>query len=96
MKEQFYVYILAKAKNSTLYTGVTNNLVRRVYEHKNGLAEGFTKEYGIKILVYYEVFDSILDAIQREKNIKKWKRCIKVKYIEFKNPNWNDLYDKIL
>ena len=82
MAKQYYVYILAKGRNSTFYTGVTNDLIRRVWEHKQGLADGFTKKYGIKTLVYYEVFDDIEAAIWREKLIKKWRRAVKMEAIE--------------
>ncbi len=93
MKEyNYYVYIMAKERNSTFYTGVTNNLIRRVYEHKNDLADGFTKKYGIKTLVYYEHHSNINSAIHREKLIKKWKREYKLNAIEQLNPDWNDLY----
>lgn len=93
MKEyRYYVYILTKARNSTFYVGVTNDLIRRVWEHKEGVADGFTKKYGIKILVYYELHDNIEHAIRREKLIKRWKRSMKMQAIERMNPNWNDLY----
>ncbi|MDA0781069.1 MAG: GIY-YIG nuclease family protein [Rickettsiales bacterium] len=88
----YYVYILAKARNSTFYTGVTNDLQRRVYEHKEGLIEGFTKKYNIKNLVYYEYFDDVNEAIRKEKLIKKWRRKIKMEAIEKNNPDWKDLY----
>jgi putative endonuclease len=88
----YYVYILASKKNGTLYLGVTNDLVRRVYEHKNNLVEGFSKKYEIHRLVYFEVCEDIRAAIQREKNIKKWKRQWKIKLIEKNNPDWKDLY----
>ena len=91
----FYVYILASKRIGTLYVGVTNDLVRRIYEHKSGLVEGFTKKYGVHQLVYYEEFDSISDALEREKKIKKWKRSWKVELIERDNPEWNDLYEEI-
>jgi putative endonuclease len=91
----YYVYILAKARNSTFYTGVTNDLQRRVYEHKEGIIAGFTKKYAIKMLVYYEYFDDINEAIKREKLIKKWRREIKMQAIEKMNPNWEDLYYKL-
>ena len=97
MKEHnYYVYILAKAKNSTFYTGVTNTLIKRVWEHKEGVADGFTKKYGIKTLVYYEYFDDIEAAICREKLIKKWKRDYKIDAIEKMNPDWNDLYEGLV
>lgn len=92
----YYVYILAKGKNSTFYTGVTNNLVRRVYEHKNEIIKGFTKKYGIKTLVYYEHYTDINAAIGREKLIKKWRRSIKMEAIEKMNPEWKDLYFEII
>lgn len=88
---QFFVYILASQRNGTLYIGVTNNLQRRIYEHKNELIEGFTKKYKIKNLVYYEIHTEIEEAIKREKALKKWNRAWKIKLIEKNNPNWNDL-----
>jgi putative endonuclease len=95
MKEA-YVYILASKKNGTLYVGVTSDLCKRIYEHKEGLTEGFTKKYNVKTLVYYESIECIQSAIQREKQIKKWERAWKLKLIENKNPNWEDLYNAIL
>ena len=95
VKLPYYVYILAKAPRGTFYTGVTNDLVRRVWEHKQGVADGFTKKYGIKMLVYYEVAEDINAAIQREKIIKKWKRSFKYDAIQRMNPEWRDLYDDI-
>lgn len=92
----YYVYILAKARNSTFYTGVTNDLIRRTWEHKEGLADGFTKKYGIKTLVYYEIYDDINQALHREQIIKKWKRNFKMDAIERMNPDWKDLYDEII
>lgn len=92
----YYVYILTRARNSVFYVGVTNNLVRRVYEHKMGLIEGFTKKYNVKMLVYYEHFEDINGAIAREKVIKKWKRQYKINAIEGMNPQWKDLYDEII
>ena len=92
----YYVYILASKKNGTLYIGVTNNLVRRIYAHKNGFVDGFTKKYKIYTLVYYEVYTHVYDAITREKNLKKWNRKWKLKLIEKHNPNWNDLYPNII
>jgi len=93
---QYYVYILASKKNGTLYIGVTNNLVRRIYEHKEGLIEGFTKKYNVKILVYYEVHKSIYEALRREKAMKKWLRKWKIELIEKINPEWKDLYYEIV
>ena len=91
-----YVYILARAPNGTLYVGVTGDLVRRIYEHRNGLVPGFTKRYSIKRLVYFEQYEDIQTAIQREKNIKHWSRAWKVGLILAGNPEWNDLYDTII
>ncbi len=87
----YYVYILANEHNGTLYTGVTNNLQRRIYEHKNGLLEGFTKKYNIKTLIYYEQTTDVESAIAREKCIKKWNRVWKRRLIEKDNPEWKDL-----
>jgi putative endonuclease len=96
MKEkQFYVYILAKGRNSTFYVGVTSDLVKRVWQHKNEVADGFTKKHGIKTLVYYEAFDDAENAIKREKRLKKWTRESKMRVIEEMNPEWSDLYDGI-
>jgi putative endonuclease len=94
--KSYYVYILASKKNGTLYTGVTNDLLKRIYEHKNNVVEGFTKEYNVHNLVYYEEHNDIKEAILREKQIKKWKRQWKIELIEKQNPNWKDLYEKIL
>src|SRR6516164_11406978 len=91
-----YVYILASAPNGILYVGVTNDLVRRVYEHRNGLIAGFTKKYSVKRLVYFERYDDIRTAIQRERNLKHWSRTWKVRLILQNNPEWNDLYGSIL
>ncbi|MDT8300381.1 MAG: GIY-YIG nuclease family protein [Sedimentisphaerales bacterium] len=88
---QYFVYILASKKNGTLYIGVTNNLLKRVYEHKNNLIEGFTQKYSVHNLVYYEVHDNIGKAITREKQMKKWKRQWKIELIETDNPQWTDL-----
>ncbi|MFH1245589.1 MAG: GIY-YIG nuclease family protein [Candidatus Omnitrophota bacterium] len=95
-QKQYYVYMLASRRNGTLYTGVTNDLIRRVYEHKNDLIEGFSKKYGVHRLVHYELFENIEDAIQREKRIKKWQRTWKLELIEKENPDWNDLYDNLI
>ena len=92
----YWVYILASAPRGTLYVGVTNDLVRRTYEHREGLVEGFTRKYGVKRLVYFEAHDSVIAAIQREKNIKHWSRQWKINLIVRDNPNWNDLYDQIV
>lgn len=91
-----YVYIMFNKRNGTLYVGVTSDLVKRVYEHKNKYVEGFSKKYGTDKLGYYEVTDSILSAIEREKFIKGKKRQYKLELIETFNPEWNDLYDDII
>ncbi len=91
----YYVYIMASKRNGTRYVGVTDNLVRRVYEHREGQADGFTKKYGVKALVYFEPHDDIGRAIQREKNIKRWRRAWKIDLIKKANPSWRDLYDTI-
>ncbi len=91
-----YIYILFNKKNGTLYTGVTSNLIKRIYEHKNKFIDGFTKKYGIDKLGYYETFDTIVSAIEREKQIKGGSRKQKIQLIELINPNWQDLYDKII
>jgi len=91
----YYVYILASRRNGTLYTGVTSDLARRTFEHRNGLVPGFTKRYGVHILVWYEVHDDIRLAIEREKQIKGWNRTWKLKVIEQVNPDWNDLSEKL-
>ena len=88
----YYVYILASRPHGTLYVGVTNDLIRRVYEHREGLVDGFTKTHGVKRLVYFERFDQIEPAIQREKTIKHWSRAWKVNLIERSNPQWIDLW----
>jgi putative endonuclease len=91
----YWLYIMASAPNGTLYVGVTNNLVRRVFEHREGLVAGFTKRYGVTSLVYYEQHDTAYAAIQREKNIKHWSRQWKIDLIRGMNPNWRDLYPDI-
>lgn len=92
--KQYYVYILASQRNGTLYVGVTSNIEKRVYEHKNSLAEGFTKKYKVHLLVHVEMFDNPEDAIKREKQLKAWKRKWKLNLIEVNNPDWNDLYQE--
>jgi putative endonuclease len=91
----YWVYILASRICGTLYIGFTNNLIRRVYEHRQGLVEGFTKQYGVHRLVYFEQFDGIEEEILREKRLKGWKRAWKMQLIEENNPNWDDLYPRI-
>ena len=92
MERLFYVYILANRRNGTLYTGVTNDLARRIWEHRTGALGGFTAKYGIKMLVWYEVHPSVVEAIAREKRIKRWRRRWKLALIETMNPEWLDLY----
>ena len=92
----YYVYILANRRNGTLYTGVTNDLVRRAYEHKHGNVPGFTKRYGVKRLVYFEAHETARAAIQREKTIKHWSRAWKMALIERENAGWEDLYDTVV
>ena len=93
---QYYLYILASIKNGTLYIGVTNNLLRRISEHKNDSVDGFTKKYKIHKLVYYEEINDVKVAIQREKQVKKWERQWKINLIEKNNPEWKDLYYDLL
>ncbi len=95
-KGSYYVYILANKKHGTLYIGTTNNLVRRIYEHKNNLVDGFTKKYSIHNLVYWEEFTDPDSAILKEKQIKKWQRAWKARIIEKNNPKWLDLYNDII
>ena len=91
-----WVYIMTDRRNGTLYTGVTAKLGARAWQHKTGAVEGFTKRYGLKMLVYAEPHDRIEQAIHREKTIKNWPRARKVRLIEAENPDWKDLYDSIL
>lgn len=95
MKKLGYVYILASKPGGTLYIGVTSDLVKRTYEHRNEAVEGFSKKHGTKLLVYYEVHDEIAAAITREKQMKKWNRAWKIRLIEEMNPTWRDLYGDI-
>lgn len=90
------VYILASRRNGTLYTGVTSNLIQRVWQHKNDLVEGFTKKYGVHTLVWIESHETMESAISREKAIKEWQRAWKLKLIESANPRWRDLYEDIV
>ncbi|MCA9965251.1 MAG: GIY-YIG nuclease family protein [Anaerolineales bacterium] len=89
--KRYFVYIMASKKNGTLYIGMTNDLVRRVWQHKNGISEGFTQKYGVHQLVYSEAFEDVQLAISREKQLKKWRRQWKIELIEQDNPNWDDL-----
>ena len=90
------VYILASQRNGTLYTGVTSDLVKRTWEHKNNLVDGFTQKYHVHLLVFFELHDDMNTAIAREKKIKKWRREWKLALIEKTNPEWNDLWDVIV
>ena len=91
----YYVYLMASRQHGTLYLGVTNNLVRRVYEHKSKAVRGFTARYNVDRLVWFECYDDPTNAIEREKDIKKWRRNWKIRLIEEVNPQWDDLYDGI-
>jgi putative endonuclease len=95
MTKQPCVYLLASQRNGTLYVGVTSDLLKRVWEHKNNVVEGFTKRYGVHSLVWYEPHDTMESAIMREKAIKEWKRAWKLDLIEKANPEWKDLYENI-
>ena len=90
------VYILASKPNGTLYIGVTSDLVKRTWQHKNNINEGFTCKYDVHMLVYFEQFDSIVDALTREKQLKTWQRRWKIRLIEQRNPQWHDLYQEII
>jgi putative endonuclease len=96
MEKAFCVYILASARNGTLYIGVTSNLIQRIWQHKEGIIGGFTKEHDVKQLVWYEQHENAESAIRREKQIKKWKREWKVRLVETDNPYWNDRYSEIV
>jgi len=96
MERQPAVYILANKQNGTLYIGVTNDLVERVWQHKNDMTEGFSKKYAVHKLVYYELHRDMVAAITREKQLKKWNRAWKLELIEEKNPDWKDLWDEIV
>ena len=95
-QHNYYVYILTNWNDKVIYVGITNDLKRRIHEHKWKLVEGFTKKYGVHRLVWYEATNDILGAIQREKQMKKWRRQWKINLIEKENPDWNDLYDDLL
>jgi len=95
MEKQFFVYIVTDKPYGTLYVGVTNDVARRSFEHREALYKGFTKQYGLKKLVYYESFATALEAIAREKAIKKWRREWKIHRIKAFNPTWRDLYDEL-
>ena len=89
------VYIVCDRRHGTLYTGVTSDLARRIWDHRSGIAEGFTRRYGLKLLVWYEAHATMEDAITREKRIKAWKRACKITLIERMNPTWRDLYEDL-
>jgi putative endonuclease len=95
MEKNFAVYILASRRNGTLYVGVTSNLPKRAWEHRESVVDGFTKEYGVKNLERYEMHDNAESAITREKRLKKWNRARKIRLIEERNPQWNDLFAEI-
>ena len=94
--KSYYIYILANKRNGTIYTGVTSDLIKRIYEHKNDLVEGFTKKYKVHELVYFEETNDVESAIKREKQIKAWKRSWKLELIEKENPSWKDLSHDLL
>jgi len=95
LNRNYYVYILSNKKNGTLYIGVTNNLLRRIMEHKQEIIKGFTTKYNVKSLVYFEETNNVESALQREKQLKKWNRQWKINLIENDNPEWNDLFDEL-
>lgn len=95
MEKQYFVYILAKGRNSTFYTGMSENLIQRIRAHKDEVVAGFTKKYGVKTLVYYEACADYESALFREKQLKKWRRASKMELIESINPDWEELYDRI-
>ncbi len=96
MSKRFFVYILANGPKGVLYVGVTNDLGRRIWEHKTKAVPGFTSKYGVTVLVYYEEYGSILEARERERALKHWRRAWKFKLIEQLNPTWRDLYDELV
>jgi putative endonuclease len=95
LRDRYYVYILASQRNGTIYVGVTNDLSRRMTEHKTGIVPGFTRQYGVDQLVYFEEYASILEAREREYRMKRWKRAWKLELIEKLNPSWRDLTREI-
>jgi putative endonuclease len=95
MEKNFAVYIMASKRNGTLYIGVTSNLTKRIWEHREAVVNGFTKDYGVNILVWYEMHDNAESAITREKRLKKWNRAWKIRLIEERNPEWSDLFAEI-
>ncbi|OGD86796.1 GIY-YIG nuclease [Candidatus Curtissbacteria bacterium RIFCSPHIGHO2_01_FULL_41_11] len=95
VSKMYWIYILARKRNGTLYIGITSNLIKRVWEHKNDVSEGFTKKYKVHTLVYFESTSDINSAIKREKQLKKWRRKWKLKLIEKMNPTWKELYEEL-
>ena len=91
----YFVYIIASRKDGAIYIGVSNDIVRRIFEHRNKVVPGFASKYNITRLVWFEMYDDPISAISREKELKKWKRSWKIQLIEAENPQWNDLYDSI-
>ena len=96
MDKQPCVYMLANQRNGTLYIGVTSDLIKRVYQHRNELVDGFTKRYGVHDLVWYEIHEMMESAILRENQLKKWSRIAKIRLIERQNPNWRDLWSELV
>ena len=96
MNKQFYTYILASKRNGTLYIGVTSDLIKRIWQHRQKFVEGFCEKYSVSLLVHYEIFNDSRTAIQREKNLKKWVRQWKLELIEKNNPEWKDLYSELI
>jgi putative endonuclease len=96
VSKQYYVYLITNERYGTLYVGVTNDLLRRVYEHREGVVQGFSKQHGLGRLVWFEAHDDVLAAIKREKVIKRWRRDWKMNLIQAMNPNWDDLYESIV
>jgi putative endonuclease len=94
--EQSYVYILSNKPQGTLYVGVTSDLIKRIYQHKSKFVDSFTSKYHLKLLVYYEIHNDIIEAIKKEKQLKRWRRDWKIKLIEKSNPKWGDLYGNIV
>ena len=95
MEKAFCVYMLASGRNGTLYIGVTSDLIKRVWQHREGVVEGFTKDYNVKQLVWYEQHENAESAVRREKQLKKWNRAWKIRLLESGNPYWNDLYPEL-
>lgn len=96
MEKGGFVYIMASRRNGTIYIGVTSDLVKRAWEHRNGVTDGFTKKYGCKMLVWFEQGSDIEECIRREKQMKEWKRLWKLRVIEAMNPEWNDLHETLV